>query len=257
MIHTIMSNPSNAPAGDAAWDRRSEKVSAIIAREIVRDIARQQLAPGTTLESESAMLRRYQVARASLREALRILETHGLIRIKPGPGGGPVVSNVTSAAFGRMATLFFQVQGTRFGELVEARLILEPVMARLAAERQNPADNEELKAIALAGFDADDDATWRPASRAFHDKVLSMSGNGLLNLVAGALNDIFSDRVSGLLYGGRQREQIKKVHAEIAEAVSAGDAERTESLMREHMNDYKKAVAKREPRLLDEVVDWR
>ena len=129
-----MSNSANAPAGEAAWDRRSEKVSAVIAREIVRDIARQQLAPGTTLESESAMLRRYQVARASLREALRILETHGLIRIKPGPGGGPVVSNVTSAAFGRMATLFFQVQGIRFGELVEARLILEQVMARLAAE---------------------------------------------------------------------------------------------------------------------------
>jgi GntR family transcriptional regulator, transcriptional repressor for pyruvate dehydrogenase complex len=257
MIHTIMSNPSNAPAGDAAWDRRSEKVSAIIAREIVRDIARQQLAPGTTLESESAMLRRYQVARASLREALRILETHGLIRIKPGPGGGPVVSNVTTAAFGRMATLFFQMQGIQFRELVEARLILEPVMARLAAERQNPADNEELKAIAQAGFDADDDATWGQASRAFHDKVLSMSGNRLLNLVAGALHDIFADRVSGLLYGGRQRDQVKKVHAEIAEAISAGDDDRAESLMREHMNDYKKAVAKREPRLLDEVVDWR
>jgi GntR family transcriptional regulator, transcriptional repressor for pyruvate dehydrogenase complex len=252
-----MSDRSAVPTGDAPWDRRSEKVSEVIAREIVRDIARQQLVPGTTLESESAMLRRYQVARASLREALRILETHGLIRIKPGPGGGPVVSNVTTAEFGRMATLFFQVQGIRFGELVEARLILEPVMARLAAERQNPADNDELKAIAQAGFAADDDVMWRPASRRFHDKVLSMSGNGLLNLVAGALNDIFSDRVSGLLYRGRQREQVKKVHAEIAEAIGAGDADRAESLMREHMSDYQKAVAKREPWLLDEVVDWR
>jgi GntR family transcriptional regulator, transcriptional repressor for pyruvate dehydrogenase complex len=252
-----MSDPSAAPTSDATWDRRSEKVSAVIAREIVRDIARQKLAPGTTLASESAMLRRYQVARASLREALRILETHGLIRIKPGPGGGPVVSNVTTASFGRMATMFFQVRDIRFRELVEARLILEPVMARLAAERRNPADNEELKAIAQAGFDADDDATWRAASRAFHDKVLSMSGNGLLNLIAGALNDIFADRISGLLYAGRPREQVKKVHAEIAEAVSSGDAERAESLMREHMNNYTKAVAKREPKLLDEVVDWR
>jgi len=252
-----MSDRSTVPTSDAVWDRRSEKVSAVIAREIVRDIARQRLAPGTTLESEGAMLRRYQVARASLREALRILETHGLIRIKPGPGGGPVVSNVTTAEFGRMATLFFQVQAIRFGELVEARLILEPVMARLAAERQNPADNEELKAIAQSAFGADDDVTWRLASRAFHDKVLSMSGNGLLKLVAGALNDIFSDRISDLLYGGRQRDHVKKVHAEIAEAISAGDADRAQSLMREHMSDYQKAVAKREPRLLDEVVDWR
>jgi len=252
-----MSEQSTLATSDPTWDRRSEKVSAIIAREIVRDIARQKLAPGTTLESESAMLRRYQVARASLREALRILETHGLIRIKPGPGGGPVVSNVSTAEFGRMATLFFQVQDIRFGELVESRLILEPVMARLAASRANPADNEELKAIAQAGFEADDDATWRLASRAFHDKVLSMSGNGLLNLVAGALHDIFADRISGLMYGGRQRDQVKRVHAEIAEAISAGDADRAETLMREHMNDYRKAVAKREPKLLDEVVDWR
>ena len=243
--------------GDVTWDRRSEKVSAVIAREIVRDIARQRLAPGTTLESESAMLRRYQVARASLREALRILETHGLIRIKPGPGGGPVVSNVSTADFGRMATLFFQVHDIRFAELVEARLILEPVMARLAAERRDPADNEELRAIAKAGIDADDDASWREASRAFHDKVLSMSGNGLLSLVGGSFHDIFRDRVSGLMFAGRQRDQVKKVHAEIAEAIAAGDAEAAESLMREHMLDYQRAVAKREPNLLEEVVDWR
>jgi GntR family transcriptional regulator, transcriptional repressor for pyruvate dehydrogenase complex len=251
MLGTIMSNPG------PVWDRRSEKVSAVIAREIVRDIARQKLAPGTTLESESAMLRRYQVARASLREALRILETHGLIRIKPGPGGGPVVSDVDTGDFGRMATLFFQVLDIRFAELVEARLILEPVMARLAAQRQNPRDNKDLKELAQAGFDAKDDASWRTASRAFHDKVLSMSGNGLLNLFAGALHDIFSDRVSALFAKGKQREQVKQVHADIAEAIAAGNADVAERLMREHMNDYKTMVAKREPKLLDEVVDWR
>jgi GntR family transcriptional regulator, transcriptional repressor for pyruvate dehydrogenase complex len=256
MLNIIMSDRGTVPTGDPAWDRRSEKVSAVIAREIVRDIARQRLAPGTTLESESAMLRRYQVARASLREGLRILETHGLIRIKPGPGGGPVVSGVDTADFGRMATLFFQVLDIRFAELTEARLVLEPVMARLAALRQNPTDNEELRDIAKAGLDADD-TTWRSASRAFHDKVLSMSGNGLLNLYAGALNDIFSDRVSGLLYTGRQREQVKRIHADIADAISAGNADVAESLMREHMSDYKKAVTKRDAKLLDEVVDWR
>jgi GntR family transcriptional repressor for pyruvate dehydrogenase complex len=239
------------------WDRRSDKVSAVIAREIVRDIARQRLAPGTTLEPESVMLRRYQVSRASLREALRILEIHGLVRIKPGPGGGPVVSDVDPADFGRMATLFFQVLDIRFAELVESRLILEPMMARLAALRQHDGDDEQLREIVQAGFDAHDDATWAQASRAFHDKVLSMSGNGLLNLVAGALHDIFSDRVSGLLYSGRPREQVKKVHAEIADAIRAGDGDVAERLMREHMNGYKKAVTKRDPRLLDEVVDWR
>jgi DNA-binding FadR family transcriptional regulator len=251
-----MTDVSGARTGPT-WDRRGDKVSGVIAREIVRDIAHRGLKPGTTLGPESLMLRRYQVSRASLREALRILEVHGLIRIKPGPGGGPVVSDVDTADFGRTATLYFQVLGITFAELVESRLILEPIMARLAAVRRHDRDSDHLRTIVQAGFDAKDDASWAVASRAFHDKVLSMSGNGLLDLTAGALHDIFSDRVSQLLYAGRQREAVKKVHAEIADAITGGDGDTAERLMREHMVGYRKAVAKRDARLLDEVVDWR
>jgi DNA-binding FadR family transcriptional regulator len=252
----IMTDLSGARTG-RTWDRRGDKVSAVIAREIVRDIARQRLAPGTTLGPESLLLQRYQVSRASLREALRVLEVHGLIRIKPGPGGGPVVSDVDTADFGRTATLYYQVLGIRFEELVEARLMLEPMMARMAAVRRHGGDVEELRTIVDAGFEAKDDASWSVTSRAFHDKVRSMSGNGLLDLTTGALHDIFSDRVSGLLYAGRQREAVKRVHAEIAEAIGQGDGDTAERLMREHMAGYRKAVAKRDGRLLDEVVDWR
>jgi GntR family transcriptional regulator, transcriptional repressor for pyruvate dehydrogenase complex len=241
----------------AVWDRRGEKVSAVVAHEIVRDIVRQRLTPGTMLESEAAMLRRYRVARASLREALRILEVHGLIRIKPGPGGGPVVSGADTRDFGRMATLFFQVSGVRFAELVEARLILEPVMARLAAERCGEDDAKELRGIVQAGVEAADDAAWSSASNEFHSKILSMSGNGLLGLFAGAIKEIYHDRVAGFLYRGRQRDQCRKVHAQIAEAIVAGDAETAGQLMKDHMTGFASTVAKRDAKLLNEVVDWR
>ncbi len=243
-------------AASIAWARRGEKVSSTVARDIVREIAKEQLAPGDTLESEGAMLERYQVARASLREALRILEVHGLVRMKPGPGGGPVVSEVDSREFGRMATLFFQVLDIRFSELVEARLILEPLVARLAAERHDPEDNDELRAIVERGHAADDDSEWLEASNAFHAKVLSMSGNGLLNIFARALKDIFTERASAV-YVATKRKRVKQTHSEIAEAIIAGDAEQAEHLMREHMNEYVKTVSKREPQLMNEVVDWR
>lgn len=238
------------------WERRGEKVSAIIAREIVRDIAKRGLGPGERLESESAMLQRYQVARASLREALRILEVHGLVRMKPGPGGGPVVAEVDSAEFGRMATLFFQVLDIRFKELVETRLILEPVVARLAAERHDPEDNEELRAIVAEAYDVEDSAEWIRVSNAFHAKVLSMSGNGLLDIFSRAMKDIFTDRTSGV-FVAKKWDHVKKVHAEIADAIIDGDAEVAERLMREHMSEYAGAVAKRQPGLMKEVVDWR
>lgn len=249
---TIMSELASA-----TWDRRSEKVSSAIAREIVRDLAQRKLAPGDMLEPESVMLQRYQVARASLREALRILEVHGLVRMKPGPGGGPVVSGVDSREFGRMATLFFQVQGIEFNELVETRLILEPMMTRLAAERHDPDENEELRKIVEWGRAVKADEEWLDASNAFHAKVLSMSGNGLMSLFARAIKDIFTERASGVYLPRRGDKARGRVHAEIAEAIISGDADLAEDLMREHMSDYAKKVSKREPQLMNEVVDWR
>ena len=108
-----------------------------------------------------------------------------------------------------------------------------------------------------AGTEAADDAGWHEASKDFHGKVLSMSGNGLLDLVAGSIKEIYHDRVTDLLYRGRQREQIKKVHAQIADAIAAGDADTAGRLMHEHMVDFAKAASKRDARLMDEVVDWR
>ena len=253
MLPNIMSG--FGPSG-VTWERRSEKVSEIVAREIVRDIAKRRPAPNSVLESESAMIKRYQVARGSLREALRILEVHGLIRMKPGPGGGPVLSEVSSRDFGRMATLFFQVLDIRFCELVEARLMLEPFMARLAAERHDPKDHEELRAIVQQGFAAKTTDAWLQATDAFHTKVLSMSGNGLLTLIACALKDIFTERAS-TIYVANEGDHIRETHSEIAEAVIGGDAETAERLMREHLQEYADLVAEREPTLMNEVVDWR
>ncbi|MEV5410189.1 FCD domain-containing protein [Thermopolyspora sp. NPDC052614] len=237
------------------WERRAEKVSVIIAKEIVRDIARQRLAPGSILESEGMMLRRYRVARASLREALRILEIHGIIRIKPGPGGGPVVTRIDSGDFGRMATLFFQALDIRVAELMETRLILEPVMARLAAERRDPERDERLRALVRAGFDAGDaDEQWR-ADHAFHDVILSTPGNRPLNLMAQAVRDIFVERVPNMAVTESCREG-RRAHAAIAEAIVAGDADEAERLMRDHMHEYADAAAL-DGTLLAETVDWR
>ena len=85
--------PSAAATPSRAPRRRAVKVAESVAREILHDIADRQLPPGATLPSEAEMVETFNVARASLREALRILEVYGLIRIKPGPGGGPVVAD--------------------------------------------------------------------------------------------------------------------------------------------------------------------
>jgi DNA-binding FadR family transcriptional regulator len=236
---------------------RGEKVASLVARQIVRTIVDGELEAGSPLESEGVMLERFGVSRASLREALRILETQGLISIKPGPGGGPSVADINSRDFARTATLFFQVLRVRFREVVEARLIIEPVMAGLAAARHDPKLEDELMEIVRRGQAADDEREWLVESDAFHGMVLSMSGNPLLNLVGKALKDIYTDRVAGITFPGRERNQVRDIHEEIARAIVKGDAKVAEDLMREHMVAYARNVEKRHPGLMDEIVDWR
>ena len=131
--------------------QRTEKVAESVAREIVQDIRRNNLVPGSTLPPESAMLERFGVGRGSLREALRILEVNGLVVLKPGPRGGPVVAPFDPAHFGQMMTLHLQALGTTYRQLLDARVEYEAVLARMAAEREG----EEAGAIMRAAMTGD------------------------------------------------------------------------------------------------------
>jgi DNA-binding FadR family transcriptional regulator len=236
--------------------RRNAKVAESVAQDIVRQIAVGGLEPGAQLSSETKMLADYGVGRGSLREALRILEIHGLISIKPGPGGGPVVAGVSTEAFGRMATMYFQVGGMTFRELIEARLIIEPVMARLAAERADPEKIEELIKAGEA-TETDDDEAYLRTSANFHWIVGSMSGNSILNLFSHSLEDIFHERVTSMLFPSDRRKDVASAHAAIARAIAKGQPAKAEQLMRAHMEEYAAYVEQRHPALMDEVVDWR
>ena len=116
------------------------------------------------------------MGRASSREGLRILEIQGLITIKPGPGGGPVVSAASSNEFGRMATLHYQALGATFREVVDARMIIEPLMAKLAAEARNPKLIVALHAASdRTSSGLADDPRYSDSAADFH--VLIMQGD--------------------------------------------------------------------------------
>jgi GntR family transcriptional repressor for pyruvate dehydrogenase complex len=243
--------PSRMPA------RKGEKIASIIARDIVRDIVARNLQPGSALDLESQMLEHYDVSRGSLREALRILEVQGIIVIKPGPGGGPFVADVDSRDFGRMSTMFFQVLRVNFGAVLEARLILEPVMAALAAERGDSQLNQELLEIVDEHVAASDDAAWWRATQDFHATVCRMSGNPLLNLLALSLKDTYADRVGGNVIPRGERADLIYVHRTIAEAISHGDVETAQRLMHDHMQELAVSAERSNPGLMEEIVDWR
>jgi DNA-binding FadR family transcriptional regulator len=87
---------------------------------IVHDIVTQRLEPGKRLSTEAELMRKYRISRAPLREALRLLETQGLITIRSGPGGGASVARPQSESFSCTVALYLHFLGTTQDELVDA-----------------------------------------------------------------------------------------------------------------------------------------
>lgn len=236
---------------------RNRKTSEQVARLIVRDAVMREMAPGTPLPAEAVMLQYYGVSRASLREALRILEVHGLITIKSGPGGGPRIAAVNAADFGRTMTFYYQVSGATFRELAETRLLIEPLMARQAALRRPPKQVEQLRESieAARALAEDDEPGYVDLSFQFHGLVAAMSGNKVLSLIGSSFEEIF--RVYGSSsFTAKEVRRVVKAHAQIAEAIVEGDPDLAERHMRDHLVASNRDLETRYPALTDTVVDW-
>src|SRR4051795_5443988 len=115
---------------------RPLKTSETVARDIVQQIVSAGLGDGDSLPSEARMLEQYSVSRESLREGLRLLETQGLITIRRGPGGGPLVGTADATNLGRVSTLYFHMARASYAELFDAWIIAESLIAEYAA--RNP-----------------------------------------------------------------------------------------------------------------------
>src|SRR5215213_11372004 len=89
---------------------RPQKMALIVAQRIVRDIERQGLGPGDKLPPERMMMETYEAGRGTLRESLRFLELQGVISLKPGPGGGPVVQQPDATTLATSLTLLLQFE---------------------------------------------------------------------------------------------------------------------------------------------------
>jgi DNA-binding FadR family transcriptional regulator len=238
---------------------RSVKRSEVLAREIVEEIVAGGLKPGDVLPAEGLMLDHYDVGRASLREALRLLESQGLLTLKSGPGGGPVVGEVDAANLGRTATLYFRLAGATCGVLAEAMLVLDPWLAELAAERADPKNAAESLGACVAEGDralGNNGKVWLTAPE-FHDTVYRLSGNGVLETVACAIGAIFRSQVLSQVDLTSQQAAFQADHHRVAEAIGAGEPALARQLAHEHMESIIKTASDRAPWLLERVIEWR
>jgi DNA-binding FadR family transcriptional regulator len=237
---------------------RNVKLAEQVARDIADGVFSRNLGPGARLPSERVMLDRFGVSRGTLREALRILEMQGLIVVRAGPGGGPVVASMTPEDFNRVASLHYRSAGATVRELWKARVDIEPVLARLAAEQLTPEATQELTDLLERSRHTtiDNDAEYISSGSTFHRVIAYASGNPILDLIARSLGEMTAYLESGALFPPEAREKVHKDHQAIAKAILAGNAKRAERLMREHMGEMLASHSQRYPGSLDNVLPY-
>jgi DNA-binding FadR family transcriptional regulator len=236
---------------------RPQKTAALLAQRIVGEITELGLEPGTPLPPEREMLEDYGVARGTLREALRFLEIQGVITIKTGPGGGPVVNRPASRHLASTMAMMLQLERTSFRSVLEARVVLEPALARRAAERIT---DEEVAALhdSLERMrqNLDDIDFFIDENENFHTLIAEAAGNPVFGLIIASLNWIIDGTALGVEYPPESRQAVASEHGRIYAAIAARDPERASAAMAVHMGDYVAYLGRRYPEVIDQPLRW-
>ncbi len=244
-----------APALGIDPSRRVVKTSETVALSIVHDIVAQGLSTGDRLPLEAAMLAQYRVSRASLREALRILEVQGLISLKPGPGGGPVVGRVDARYLARTATLYFHLGGMTYGQLFETQEEFEPLCAARAA--LHPDRREALQEFIDSPQVPDGLSEYHVATRHFHDVVYELAANPVLALVTKSISSIITLHIVSTMDPVEMHDSILAEHVLIARAIVAGHANKARDLTAEHFRAQHDFYRRNAPSRVDDLIEWR
>lgn len=225
------------------------RIAEIVADELRRQIIDGVLTDGDLLPRQEVLVEQFNVSLVSLREALRILETEGLVSVRRGNRGGAVIHAPTKTSAGYMLGLLLQSQQVSLADLGAALLEIEPACAALAAQRPDRADTvvAELKANTHAmASHLDDGARCTEIGRQFHDLVVRGCGNQTIIAVVGALESLWSSHeqqwadesaARGTYPSLAKRRAVLATHVKLTETIEAGDVERARRIAARHVAD--------------------
>ncbi len=189
--------PADVTANEAAGAKATK--ASLVAETLRREIVAGVCPPGSDLPPETQLMRRFGVSRPSHREALRVLETEGLIRIARGARGGAKVLLPDIDGVSRSMGTYLQMRGATLSELFAARLTYEPAAANAIALRADPEVLSALaQCVAAQEFSVHDRAAFNRQEIRFRSLLLEHCGNAVLALVGGLLEEVFRRHMANL-----------------------------------------------------------
>jgi DNA-binding FadR family transcriptional regulator len=232
-----------------------------IIQQVEGAILQGSLAAGDRLPSERELQAMLDVSRNTLRESLRVLEQKGLVEIRKGNRGGIFVKQLNADCMAESLGLFVQSQRITMEQISEFRQDLEGLVTCRAARQAEAGRMAEIdrllqQAETLAGQGAAQWEAFMQADRDIHLALARLAGNPLHLFFLETVHTHFH-RYHINAYLPRDEATIRVTLAElqaIVKAVSRGEAERAESLAREHVRRATQAMRQAAGRALKAVT---
>lgn len=226
---------------------RIPKAAELVADELRRRIVTGVLQAGDQLPPEGQLADQFQVARTSVREALRIVESEGLVMMRRGAAGGGQVRETDPRTLARYASLLLQYEDATVEDVHRARIVIEPPAARWLAERPDHAVIAEQLSEALSAEDAsrDDPEALAKMEGRFHQLVTRLTGNETLALLCAVSNLIIAQHVDRFFENRRRSkgeagagfDAAHRAHRRLVEMIAEGDGPHVEQLWRRHLEE--------------------
>jgi GntR family transcriptional regulator, transcriptional repressor for pyruvate dehydrogenase complex len=230
------------------------KSSDVLADDLRERILRGDFPEDTALPPERELVKQTQMSRATVREALRILEVQGLVRVKTGRAGGAYVYRPGQDSMADSVNLLIRARKIRIPALLETREAIEPFCAQLAAKHRTDEDLERLEAANEAMAADGTLAEFLQANVDWHVAVAAAGHNELLTGFMLALSrSIYASTDNQGFVDDEVRRTTLRAHRSVTKAIQAKEPEAASRRMSRHVHSYAEAVRKVEDRTSIEV----
>lgn len=212
------------------------KASSLLADELRTSIVRGKLAEGTTFMSESEIIESSGLSRATVREALRLLETEGLIVSKRGPRGGLRVGKPDLQSTVRTIAVHLAMSEATLGDMFAFRRIVERESARLAAENATPEQRDRLQ----EAISADP----HPLAEVidFHDLIAESTGNEFFRLLQKVVVSLASWHTPDEGLDDDDLVLARAAHGKVVQKILDRDGDGAASAMDRHLEAFEGLV---------------
>lgn len=238
----ILSRAPNVSGGSAKRPVLERNGRTSLADQVAQDIRRRIIAKGWpqghVLGSESDILTSYGVSRATLREAVRMLEHHNVAMMRRGPGGGLVVQRPDPSRAIETTCRYLEHISFDTSDLHAIRDAVERATASLAAQRITPVGAARL-GEALERERRIDAVEINTVSHTIHAILAELSGNRFLEFCTAVLSRLTGGNVDVQRVGTdleRVRTEVNLIHSRIVDAVVHGDSARAARRMGDHLD---------------------